>query len=568
MRFHRNNNRPQPKVYPNELRYLSLGGAGEVNKNMHLYEFNGQILVVDCGIDFPDSDMPGVEIVLPDFTYLLERRDKVLGVVITHGHEDHYGALPYLLQNLAVPIYASRFVAGLIKAKLDEFKLQSKTNIHLLDPERDTLSLGPFKISPFRINHSVPDSMALAIETPVGKIFHVADFKFDWTPVMDKPFDVARMLKLSEGGVLALYTDSLGAATEGYTRTEMAIGREFADIFARARRQIFMTTISSNISRMQQASDVATSFGRRICFLGRSIERNAVVAQGLGYLKIPKKLLVRPEAAMDYPQDQILYIVTGCYGQPNSVLGRLSRRDYRFAAVKESATVVFSADPSPPGAKEHVDSIVDRLTTLGADVYYYDTQENLHTSGHGSAGDLLMLAALLKPRYFIPIGGTVRHAQAYTKLVAPLGVSSDRVLKMEAGQVLRYTAGGKVVRGEKVPLTGVYVDSSGVEDMGGRIMRDRQLLANDGVLVVTVVLKDETDPVKIEVTSRGFARDENAPAFFTKIEAEVKRFLLENETLTRTNREETTRQLRKELTKFVAQQTFRHPLIMPVFLRF
>lgn len=532
---------------------------------MHLYEYNGQIVVVDCGIDFPDSDMPGVEIVLPDFSYLLQNRNNVLGVIVTHGHEDHFGALPYLLEELSVPVYASKLVVGFIKAKLEEFNLHDR-DIRVADPDRDTITLGPFKISPFRINHSVPDSMALCIETPVGKTFHVADFKFDWTPVMDKPFDVARMLSLSGGSPLALFTDSLGASTEGYTRSEQEISDEFFNIFSKAKRQIFLTTISSNISRMQQAINVAEKLGRRVCFLGRSIERNALVASRLGYLHLSKKVWIKAERAMDYPQQQILYIVTGCYGQPTSGLSKIARRDYRFVSMMPSATVVFSADPSPPGAKEHVDSLVDRLTGLGADVYYYDTQENLHTSGHGSRGDLLMLAALLRPHYFIPIGGTLRHAQAYTKMVEPLGVRPENVFKMEAGQVLRFTSGQKALKGEKIPLTGVYVDSSGLEDLGGRIMRDRQLLANDGVLAVTVALKEGATPVKIEVSSRGFAQEDRGEVLFAKVEGEAKRFILENEFLIRSNRSEAARSLRKELTRFVARQTLRHPLILPIIL--
>lgn len=548
------------------LRYLSLGGAGEVNKNMHLYEYNGQILVVDCGIDFPDSDMPGVEIVIPDFSYLLQRRDKVLGIVITHGHEDHYGALPYLLQNLNVPIYASRLVRGLILAKLEEFGLEKKAAVHALDPERSGVVLGPFRVTPFRVNHSVPDSCGLCLETPVGKVFHVADFKFDWTPVMDKPFDVARMLKLAEGGVLALLSDSLGAATGGYTRSERDIEEQFLQIFSRARRQIFLTTISSNISRMQQAVNVSLKLGRKICFLGRSIERNASVARSLNYLKLPRKAVIKMESAFDFPQSQITYIVTGCYGQPNSVLAKLARRDYRYIALQSQATVVFSADPSPPGAKEHVDALVDRLTAQDTDVYYYDTQENLHTSGHGSSGDLLMLAALLKPAHFVPIGGTRRHAQAYSRLIMSLGVEETRVFKMEPGQFLRFTANRKASLGEKINLTGVYVDSYGTEDLGGRILRDRKILSSDGVLVVTVALKDKVVPVSIEFSSRGFAPEKDLASLFSLLELTVKRFFAESSASGADVRGELSKELRKELSKIVQQKTLRRPLILPVFL--
>lgn len=549
-----------------ELHYLSLGGVGEVNKNMHLYEYRGQILVVDCGIDFPDSDMPGVEIVIPDFSYLLQRQDKVLGIVITHGHEDHYGALPYLLQSLNVPIYAPRLVRGLILAKLEEFGLERKAVVHVLDPEKAGVALGPFRVTSFRVNHSVPDSCGLCLETPVGKVFHVADFKFDWTPVMDKPFDVARMLKLAEGGVLSLMSDSLGAATGGYTRSERDIEEQFFQIFSKAQRQVFLTTISSNISRMQQAINVSLKLGRKVCFLGRSIERNAQVARSLNYLKLPRKTVVKMERAMDFPQAQLTYIVTGCYGQPNSVLPKLVRRDYRYISLQNQATVVFSADPSPPGAKEHVDALVDRLTALEADVYYYDTQENLHTSGHGSAGDLLMLASLLKPANYVPIGGTRRHAQAYGHLVAPLGVEAERVFKMTPGQFLRLTGSQRAYLGEKISLTGVYVDSYGTEDLGGKILRDRKILSSDGVLVVTVALKDKVTPVSIEFSTRGFAAEKDLASLFALLELTVKRFFAESGTGGLGGGEEISQELRKELSKIVQQKTFRRPLILPVLL--
>lgn len=558
--------KPVKDIPQNELRYLSLGGAGEVNKNMHVYEFDGQLIAIDCGIDFPDSDMPGVEIVIPDFTYVASRRDKFQAVFITHGHEDHYGALPYLLQDVKVPVYASRLVRGLILAKLEEFGLNKEADIRIMDPEKDTIQVGPFKVSPFRINHSVPDSCGLCIETPVGRIFHVADFKFDWTPVMDKPFDVKRALQLADPGVLSLYSDSLGAATGGFTRSERDIEDEFLSIFSKAQGQIFLSTISSNISRMQQAINVSLKLNRKVCFLGRSIERNAIVARSLGYLNLPKKAVIKMENAMDYPQNQITYIITGCYGQPNSALGKLARKEHRFIDLDSKSTVVFSADPAPPGAKEHVDTLVDKLTSFNADVYYYDTQENLHTSGHGSARDLLMLAALLKPKYFVPIGGTPRHAFAYTKLVAPLGVDPKNVFKLEAGQFLRYLPNGRALLGEKIHLTGIYLDTYGTEDPGGRVLRDRQMLASDGILVITVGLKEKSVPVRIEVNSRGFVPEKDTPHLPAHVDLAVKQFFSENPSVAKEDRGELYKRLRKVISGVVYKQTLRRPLILIVVL--
>lgn len=546
------------------LRYVSLGGTGEVNKNMHLYEYKGQILVVDCGIDFPDSETPGVDVVIPDFSYLDRKENRAVGVVVTHGHEDHFGALPYLLSHFSVPIYATKLVRGFIAAKLEEFRLDFKPDLRLINPDGPdggVLKLGPFTLTPFRINHSVPDSIGLSIETPMGKIFHVADFKFDWTPVMDKPFDIQKLVGCARGEVRALFSDCLGSTSEGYTRSEKDIEEVFDQLISEAAGQVFVTTISSNISRIQQAINVSLHHGRKICFLGRSVEKNSQVAKILGYLKVPKKMVLSPPRSLDFPSSEITYIIAGCYGQPNSALTRVSKAEHRLISLKRGATVIFSGDPAPPGTKDNVDSLVDRLISLGADVYYYDIQENLHTSGHGSKRELEMLAALIRPTYFIPIGGTMRHMQAYTKIIEAMGFPPENVFSLQPGRFLSFSKRGARL-GETFSLNGVYIDGSGVGDIGGQVLRERQIMANDGLVVLNLPLKGGKLSGKIQVSSRGFTKGDKT--LFSQIEKRVKGIVKGGVSLE--NKHPLVKKIKREVGKVILKEIARRPLIVVTFV--
>lgn len=542
------------------LSFVSLGGVAEVNKNMHLYEYSDEVLVVDCGIDFPDSETPGVDVVIPDFSYLVKGSKRLRGVIVTHGHEDHFGALPYFLSQVSVPVYATKLVRGFIAAKLAEFNLEKKVDLRLLDPEKGELVLGPFKVTPFRVNHSVPDSVGLCLATPAGKVFHVADYKFDWTPVMDKPFALARLIECAQGEVLALASDCLGATSEGYTRSERRIEEVFDQLISRAKGQVFVTTISSNISRIQQAVNVSLRYGRRVCFLGRSIEKNTEVARGLGFLRVAKKNVLSPPAALDLPPSAVVYIAAGCYGQPDSALSRVGRGEHRFISLKTGATVIFSADPSPPGAKDHVDSLVDRLTSLGADVYYYDIQEDLHTSGHGSRQELAMLAALVRPKYFVPIGGTNRHMHAYAQMIEEMGFPKESVLLLEPGRRLSL-AGGRAKLGEQLTLSGVYIDGAGVGDIGGQVLRERQIMANDGLILVGLPLKEGRSFGRVKIDSRGFTKGD--PFLFSQLERLVGEVVGGDLFLEGKNsRHLLVRRIKREIRRFVLKKVDRRPLIV------
>ncbi len=394
------------------LKFIVISGTTGVTENLYLYEYGEDMIMVDCGVGFPEPEMYGVDLVIPDFTYVKQNAHKLRGILISHAHEDHLGALPFLFKDVKAPIYSTKLVAGFIEDKFSDYKnLTPKINV--FNPERDTLSLGSFRVTPFRVSHSVPDGVGFAIDTPEGKIFHVPDYKFDWTPVDGRPFDVAKVSSLASEGTLALVSDSLGSTTPGYTESEREIGGRIEEVFRKTQNQIFFTTISSNISRMQQALNAALKLGRKAVFVGRSIDRKAEIAKTLGYLHYPADLVIPMKKLNKYPNYKFVYIVSGSYGQPGSALYRLTLGEHEYLKIHKGDVVVFSSDPAPPGSKTNVDFIVDKLIEDDVDVHYYDLQEDLHVSGHGGIKDIEMLFALTKPKYYIPIGGTVRHMRAY-----------------------------------------------------------------------------------------------------------------------------------------------------------
>lgn len=421
-----------------KLKILPLGGWSGVNQNMFVYESESDILVIDCGVDFPNEATSGVDVIIPDVSYLKNKVDKIRGIIITHGHLDHFGALPFILPKIGnPPVFATRLVKGFIQARLAEFAVSSP-NLHLINPDNGSFNLGSFEISPFRVNHSVPDSVGLCLNTPVGKIFHVSDFKFDFTPVDGKIFQIGKAARLAYPEVLALVSDCLGATTPGFTSSEQEIEKFFSQIIDEAKGQVFITTLSSNISRLQQAIRVSLKRNRKIVILGRSIEEKIKIARRLGYLNLEQRDIIFPKKARKLPQDKLTYLISGSYGQQDSALNRLADGNYRDVKLEKEAVVIFSADPSPPGSKEAVDLVVDKLTLRKAKVYYYEIQENLHVSGHGSAGDICLLFALVKPKYFIPIGGDPRHIRAYSFLAKEMGVKEQQVLELFNGEVLQF----------------------------------------------------------------------------------------------------------------------------------
>ena len=486
------------------LKFIALSGTTGVTQNLYLYEYENDLIVVDCGVGFPEADMYGVDLVIPDFTYIRENSKKVRAILISHGHEDHLGALPFLLKDIKAPIYSTKLVAGFIEDKFLDYGMRG-LKVNVFDPERDVLTFGAFRITPFRVSHSVPDGVGFAIDTPEGRVFHVPDYKFDWTPVDGKPFDIGKVSALASEEILAVASDCIGATAPGYTESEREIEGRVEEIISHAKRQVFFTTISSNISRMQQALNVATRLGRKAVFIGRSIEKKAEIARNLGYLHYPGQLMINPKQARKLPPNSIMYIISGSYGQTGSALYRLALKEHDFLTLQEDDVVIFSSDPAPPGSKANVDFVVDKLIETNADIHYYDMQEDLHVSGHGSEKDIEMLFALLKPKYFIPIGGTIRHMRAYSQIAQNMGAKASDVFELTPGQVVEFKGkAGRVIG--RIPVKDVLVDGLGIGDVGNVVLRDRQILAKDGIAIVLLTLDRQEGKLisEPEVISRGF----------------------------------------------------------------
>ncbi|MGB6838779.1 MAG: ribonuclease J [Microgenomates group bacterium] len=543
------------------LKFIALSGTIDVTENLYVYEYGNDMIIVDCGIGFPESEMYGVDLVIPDFSYIKENRNKLRGILISHGHEDHFGALPFLLKEVQAPVYATKLVAGFIKDKLSDYKIK-RAEVNVIDPEKDVLSLGAFRVKMFRVSHSVPDGVGFAIDTPEGSIFHVADYKFDWTPVDEKPFDLAKAATLASQGVLAVASDCLGSTTPGHTQSEKEIERQIEQIAMGAKGQIFFTTISSNISRMQQAINVAARMNRKVAFIGRSTEAKAQIAKNLGYLHYSSNLVIPPKKAGKLSKNRVMYIISGSYGQPGSALYRLANGEHKFLSLDGGDTVIFSSDPAPPGSKANVDGVVDRLIELGVDVHYYEMQEDLHVSGHGSQEDIKMLFALLNPKYFIPIGGTIRHMRAYKDIAVNMGADPRSVFELMPGDIIEFKE-GKAAPAGRIDVKSVLVDGLGIGDVGKVVLRDRQRLAQDGVAIVLLQVDKRgqkliSDP---EVISRGFVFEKKKKGFLIQASK-----LLSGE-IRKRNRvdKHVARNVTVDfLERFFFKQTGRRPMILPV----
>lgn len=429
------------------LKFIPLGGIGEVTKNMFVYETDRDILIVDCGAGFPEEETED-RLLIPDFSYLhsINKKKNIRGVVVSHAHFDHYGALPYFLSEFDVPVFSSLLALEFLREKIKEIGLNKSINLHPLRG-KERLFLGDFKVTPFFVNHSVPDTFGFHLQTPSGEIFHVSDYKFDLTPVDGKVFDFKSCVYLAKSGALGLASDCLGACEKGFTQTEKGIEDALYRLMSKTKGQIFVTTLSSNIFRIKQIISSARRLDRKVVVLGRSLETSLKIGTKLRYLK--RKGWVERKGKID--ESKTVYLVAGSYGQSNSTLMRIAQGKYPQVSLQRGAIVIFSADPSPPNTKDRVDKLVDLLTVKGARVHYYEIQENLHTSGHGSADDIKLLIALVKPKFLIPIGGCPRHMRAYSLLASEMGVNKKKVFELSAGQTLLF-AQGKAHLGPQIKL--------------------------------------------------------------------------------------------------------------------
>jgi ribonuclease J len=434
--------------YSNNLRIHPYGGIDNVTKNMFIYEFGHDILVVDCGIGFPDDPGKAEEnLLIPDFSYLEANKNRVRGIVITHAHFDHYGAVPNLLQKLNVPVYASRLTGEFIKNKAKDIGLKSKhIDLRLINKKDTNIKIGSFTVTPFHVNHSVPEALGLFLKTPIGSIFHVSDFKFDFTPVDEEPFDIQKMSQLaSTSKPQLLLSDCLGAAKTGHTQSESNIQEVLENLMIRSQGLVVVTTVSTNISRIKQTIKASANVGRKVSFLGRSVEESSRIAQELGYFSSLKNYILPTKKIKRYSFSKLTLIVAGSYGQPSSSLVKISKNKHHLVKLKKQDTVIFSADPAPPGVILDVNNLVDDLTKLGAMVYYYEIQDNLHVSGHGTAEDIKMLISIIKPETLLPIGGEFRHMNAYSLLAQQMGYKENQIILPEEKQVVEISQSGRII---------------------------------------------------------------------------------------------------------------------------
>jgi len=522
-----------------------------------LIEYGEDIIVIDAGLMFPENYMLGIDIVIPDISYLLERKEKVKGIIITHGHEDHIGGLPYVLPQVDAPIYATRLTRGLIEVKLREHKLLKATVLHTIQPG-DVLDLGPFRVEFFRVCHSIPDGVGLAVETPVGLVVHSGDFKFDQSPVDGRLTDFAKLAELGGRGVLVLLSDSTNAETPGYTHSEQEIGETFERIFSEAKGRVIVATFASNISRIQQVIETAERHNRRVGVVGRSMVNNVKMAIELGYLNVSPDMLLTIAEINRLPPRKVVMVCTGSQGEPTSALVRMASDEYRSISIRPGDTVIVSATPIP-GNEELINHTLNNLFRLGADVYY-DELLDVHVSGHASREEQKLMVNLIKPRFFVPIHGEYRHLVLHAQMAQQLGIPAKNIFVVESGQVLEFD-GNEGWLGEIVAEGYVFVDGLGVGDVGQVVLRDRQHLSRDGFLIAVVAVDEKTGELLAEpdIISRGFVYVREAEELIEQAKKQVLIALEKSGSPAVISTK-----IKETLSEFLYEQTRRRPMILPV----
>lgn len=492
-----------PKVSDVGVRIAFLGGLNEVGKNMTLYECCGDMILVDCGLAFPEPDMLGVDLVIPDFTYVEQNINRIKGIFITHGHEDHIGGLAYLLQRVNIPVYGTKLTIGLIENKLSEHKILDVAKLNVIKP-KDKVKLGCFEVEAIHVNHSIPDALALAINTPAGLILQTGDFKIDTTPIDGDVIDLARIAKLGEKGVLCLLADSTNAQRPGYTASERTVGESFARLFQKADgKRLIVATFASNIHRVQQIIDVAKSVGRKVALSGRSLENVVETASKLGYLNVPDGILVSIDSVSRYPHDKLVIITTGSQGEPMSALYRMAFSEHRRVEIGTGDYVIISATPIP-GNEKTVGKVVDELLKRGAEVVY-EKMYDVHVSGHACQEELRLMMSLAKPKFVIPVHGEQKHLRAHAQLAESMGIAPGNIYIAGNGKQVELTK-RKMAVVEDVPAGKVFVDGYGVGDVGSAVIRERKRLAEDGLIIISAVIEKDTGMLVSgpDIVSRGF----------------------------------------------------------------
>ena len=550
------------KIARDRLKIIPLGGLEEVGKNMTVFEYGNEMILVDCGVAFPEDEMLGVDLVIPDFSYLTKNKEKLKAMVITHGHEDHIGSIPYVLKEINVPIYATRLTLGLIKNKLEEHKLVRSTSMKCVKAG-DVITLGNFKIEFIRVNHSIADSVALAITTPVGTVVHTGDFKIDYTPIDGNLIDLARFAELGKKGVLALMSDSTNSERPGYTMSESSVGKVFDGIFADCKKRIIVATFASNIHRVQQIVNSAMKNNRKVAICGRSMENVMNVAIELGYLDIPEGVLIDIDEIDSYAPERLTLITTGSQGEEMSGLSRMASGTHRKVTITNQDLVIISATPIP-GNEKLVSNVIDDLFKIGAEVIYH-TLKDIHVSGHACQEEQKLILSLVKPKYFIPVHGEFRHLQAHGETAIKVGVDPNNVIMLANGKVLELDKNFCKVTGT-VPAGQILVDGLGVGDVGNIVLRDRQHLSQDGLIIVVIAMDNKTGKVMAgpDVISRGFVYVRESEDLMVGMRKEILKDIEKIQESGIKDWSTIKNTIRDTVHDFVFSKTRRNPMIIPI----
>ena len=547
-----------------KVKIIPLGGVNEIGKNLTAIEYKNDIVVIDCGLKFPDEDMFGIDLVIPDVSYLLKNKDKISGIFLTHGHEDHIGALPYVLKQLNVPVYGTKLTLGIVQSKLKEHGLLSTVELIRVQP-KDVIRLNSVSVEFIKTNHSIADSVAIAIHTPLGVVLHTGDFKVDYTPIDGEPMDFARFAELGKKGVIALMADSTNVEKPGYTKSERLVGENLTRIFGKVKGRIIIATFASNIHRIQQIIDAASQYGRKVAVSGRSMENIMNVAVELGYINIDNATIVSIDQVNKYNNDQVVIITTGSQGEPMSALARMAASEHRKINIVDGDTIIISATPIP-GNEKLISRVIDQLFKKGADVIY-NSIEDVHVSGHACQEELKLMQTLVKPKNFIPVHGEYRQLKQHAELACKLGLSSDNVMIPDLGDVIEVTRtsikkNGSVMAGQ------IFVDGLGVGDVGNIVIRDRKHLSQDGILTVVVTLAKGSKSIIAgpDIISRGFVYVRESEGLMDEAKEIVKNILVQCEENRVTDWATLKSKVRDELRSYLYEKTKRRPMILPIIM--
>jgi len=551
----------RPEKSNGKLKVIPIGGLGEVGKNLTVFEYNNEIILVDCGLKFPDEELYGIDIVLPDFTYLVENASKIKALVITHGHEDHIGAITYLLDRINVPIFATKLTMGLIKKKLDERRLLKTTKTHVIKAG-SYFKIGSFKIEFIPVNHSIPDAVALFIQTPVANVIHTGDFKVDFQPIDGNIIDLQRLGSAGVQGVDLLLSDSTNVEEKGFTPSESTVGNTFYNLFRGRNNRIIVTSFASNVHRIQQIIDAAVNYNRKVVITGRSMENMVEVAKDLGYLKVPRNTVVDIRDMKKYKDSELVIITTGSQGEPMAALGRMAYGEHKHLIVSKEDTIIISASPVP-GNEKMVAEVINKLIELGAEVIYKKFAD-IHVSGHARQEELKLMLTLVKPKYFLPVHGEERMLVHHANLAESVGMKKEDIFVVKNGTVLELDGKSCKVLDEGVPAQPVLVDGLGVGDIGNIVLNDRKKLSEDGLFIVVLGMRKGKCVSGPDVISRGFVYMKESEALINEAKAEVKKALNTCESNRVYDWSSIKNEVRDSLSSFLFKKTRRRPMILPI----